>query len=149
MATKVEFLEFLSQKVVEQWEETKAPLLLSNIPTVVHTGLRISYKEVVGETSLKQFLGSASREAEAGFKVVTDPRIHALVGLIPKHEEYTFKSRLPVAPAEAKACVQSSEVMSNEQIVRQFLALVAKLPPDDVKKVVIPVEVLTQLMFGK
>lgn len=145
MATKLELLAFISEKVSTYWAEKKEPLLLSNIPAVVQMGLHCSYKDIVDGVSLKKFFHAAAREDGANITVVSHPVVKALVGLVPKGENYTFIKN-PSASAELPA---GRETVSNEQVVREFLSLVAKLPADDVKRVVIPMEILTQLMFGK
>ncbi len=148
MVTKAEFIEFVSEKVAVQWGEEQRPLLLSNIPTLWRAEKHVSYKEIVGEVSLKRFLAEAARDDGVGFKVVANPSVLALVGLIPKHETFEFSRGAP-APKAVTAQRPTDVVDSNEKVVRDFLALVAKLPSEDIKKVIIPVEILTQLMFEK
>lgn len=150
MSSRAEFIEFVSEQVKTQWEKERRPLLLSHIPTLWAGKAHVSYKDLIGGLTLKAFVGEVAVDDGVGFKLVSNPNVPALVGLIPRHESYEFAPRPAVVP-KVPASRASSVVPagSNEQVVRDFLALLAKLPPEDVQKVVIPVEILTQLMFEK
>lgn len=146
---KQEFFNFISDRVNEHWAEKQEPLLLSSIPTLVTAGLGISYKDMTDGLSLKRFLLNEAQEGNVEVKVVYHPLIKALIGLIPKDQSYSFQQPALSSPAPGVAAPSSTGSAGSEQVVRDFLALVARLPTQDAQKVIIPMEVLTQLMFGK
>lgn len=148
MTTKENFLNFISEQVATYWAESNEPLLLSHVPALVTTRLGFTYKDVTDGISLKRFLHSESLEGNVDVKVVYHPVIKALVGLIPKDASYTFIKQAVETSATSAAAVTAGSI-GNEQVVRDFLAIVAKLPSQEAQKVIIPMEILTQLMFGK
>jgi hypothetical protein len=136
---------YIINRAKKLWAEKKAPLLLSNIsPELKLRG--VNYKDVLPEgTTLRQFVATLS-----DLRVVTHPIQKPKIGVVPKDSTFTFDVEPTVKSAGAtderpKRFRQTSQ----RYVVMQFLTVLSRLNPEEIKDVNIPVHVLARLMEEK
>jgi hypothetical protein len=126
----------LKELAKQQWDNSKSPLLLSSIPTLL-LKQEFDYKSQLQDKGLKSYIEQTNGN---GYKLVTHPVHKAKVGIIPEEEDFKFQTEdLGTAPKN----ISSS---SRERVVIDFLNALSTLPASDIEKVNIPASILAKLL---
>src|SRR5260370_247579 len=88
---------------MQQWDALRQPISLAVIAEELKAQ-GVPHRSVIGSTTLKAFL--KKNEAAAGFRVVQNPKHHALVGVVPASVEFEYPDTVTSAqphlpPAQA------------------------------------------------
>lgn len=140
-------IEFAIVRAQQEWHEHKQPYLLARLsPDLSAEG--VDYKEILGETKLKEFVG----EYPEKLKVIVHPQQKAKIGLLPADVDYQFD---PVSEDNAQTAHRRTtgdkgfHGSKRRYIVGNFLQLVSQLDEADAKQVEIPAHILAKLLRDK
>ncbi|MDH1558245.1 hypothetical protein ACSMFQ_03340 [Ectopseudomonas chengduensis] len=132
-------LEALVKEITQKnWSDQQKPMLLSNLPAELKKMGLEDYREVLSGISLKSFVSDTA--GQDNYKVVSDPRAKAKIGLIPPEAEYEFavKSESASADLGVKGAAAKNSAVA-------LLGILSKLSNEDLEKIDIPLSVLVSL----
>ncbi|MBK0094302.1 hypothetical protein [Erwinia sp. S59] len=123
----------ISDEVKSYWEKKRKPLLFSTIGE--------KFKEIKSEEGFVNIGGWVSKNIDDLDSVVyTDPNKPEYIGLIPTGENYEPESQQLLSTSRKK------ETHNNEKVVLDFLHILNDLDDDDLRRVIIPTDILVRLM---
>ena len=125
----------IKEAVEEYWETNKKPFMLSNIPPILKD-VNDNYKDVLGQSSLKQFIETNTTDV----KVVRHPKQKARIGLIPNSESFTYPEKEADFVAKEKI-----KIKNNENSATTLLDILSTLTEEELKNVSIPTSIFVKL----
>ena len=135
--------DFAADKTKQWWEENRKPYLLAQLGNdLLREG--INYKEALHPQGMKGFIQSASDR----FKFVEDPIHLEKIGIIPFYEELSVvltPKETVLKISSPSAAKHDDKSLKRRKIVNDFLDLVGILDDDDIKKIRLPLHILTKL----
>ncbi|HFN1191119.1 TPA: hypothetical protein ACHBXO_005182 [Klebsiella pneumoniae] len=123
----------LSAEVRTYWDKKHKPLLFSTIGD--------KFKEIKSEEGFVNIGGWISKNInDLDAFIYSNPNKPEYIGLVPNGEEYE--------PEEPKlfSTKISKKSQNNERLVLDFLSILNDLSDDDLKRVIIPTDILVRLM---
>jgi len=139
MSISLEIKTALQEITVEHWAAHGKPLLLSKLPPLIEARVT-NYKDQLDKRSLKSVIKEVA--TDAGIRLVTHPTHQAKVAVIPASEGFEFTEDERPAPTKNAGVSQSQD----EEPVLLLLRALARLSPEELDKVNIPVSVLVKLL---
>jgi hypothetical protein len=141
MTTSNELIDSLRTIAKSQWDASKQPVLLSNLPPLL-AEKNANYREALAGISLKEFVKNTEGTQGKNYKLVTHPSQSAKLGLVPIPEGESFEFlEIPTASEQSNVSDRSSE-----KSLIDFLKALKKLPPKDLAEVSIPIAVLVKML---
>jgi hypothetical protein len=139
MAITQEIKEALQSITLDYWTAHNRALLLSNLPPLMEARVT-NYKELLEKRSLKSVIKEIAAEAEV--RLVVHPTHPAKVAVVPATVEFEFQEDARPAPAKSSGTSQTQE----DEPVLLLLRALARLAPEELDKVSIPVSVFVKLL---
>jgi hypothetical protein len=145
-STREGIADFIIKLAQKTWEDTKSPLLLSNIPPQLKIK-GVNYKDVLSEgMTLRQFVSTLDKS----LKIVAHPFQKAKIGVVPNDSNFVFEVEPTVQPTRLGSERPKKTRLPNQRyIVMQFLTALSRLTEEEQKSVNIPVHILARLMEDK
>lgn len=134
MASEQDLLKALNSISSTQWKAHGIPILLSNLPPLLESEVP-GFRDILGANSLRSYIKRLG--SDAGLKLIEHPTHKAKVGIAPAGVEYKF-------PEDERS--GKSDVNGSQPPALRLLNELAKLPQEDLDKVIIPVSVLIKLL---
>ena len=134
-------VEKLNQLATTHWEVKAEPLLLSQVGVSLQAE-SLDYKSILEDSSIRRFVSEHCPQ----LKVVQHPTQFAKIGIIPVSEQYAFPLD---QSSNTSVHRQSDSVRKSRRALYDFISALADLPESDTQGVVIPTNVLIQLLEGK
>ena len=120
------------------WADNQRPVFLSALPKELLQRIGGDYKAVLGEESLKTFIGKTSGNA-SGYKLVEHPTQHAKLGVVPVSVEFEFE--LEEAPS-TRSRLTREDVQAFARVLQSFSA-------DERKAMALPATAVARLLLVK
>ncbi|OCX24827.1 hypothetical protein [Pseudomonas graminis] len=139
MAISQEIKDAIHSITLEYWAAHSRPLLLSNLPPLVEAQVT-NYKNMLEKRTLKSVIKEVAAEGQV--RLVMHPTHKAKVGVVPTSAVYEFEEEARPAPAKDS---DTSKPREDEPVLLLLRAL-ARLSPEELEKVNIPVAVLVKLL---
>lgn len=139
MAISQEIKDALQSITLDYWTAHDRPLLLSNLPPLMEARVT-NYKDLLDKRTLKSVIKELATEVQV--RLVTHPTHKAKVAVVPASVEFEFKEDERPAPSKSSISAQVSE----DEPVLALLRALARLSPEELDKVSIPVAVLVKML---
>lgn len=127
------FDDYLRESVLENWEKTKEPFLLSSI------GSKFTKEEIrqnTGGLSISTWIRNNLNSLE--LKIVSHPSQKEKIGLIPKKEKFSY---------EEEETSTNSTHLSDRELTLSFIELLQKrCTPKELEEINLPLKILAKLL---